>query len=83
MRCVMEQPDPNENLLERVLPRDKVQKAWKRVKANKGIPGVDSMSIDDFPGFARAQWGGSANHHWQHLPTFAGQACGNSKVDRR
>jgi RNA-directed DNA polymerase len=56
MRRVMEQPDPNENLLERVLDRDNVQKAWKRVKANKGAPGVDGVSIDDFPEFARAQW---------------------------
>jgi RNA-directed DNA polymerase len=58
MRCVMEQPDPNENLLERVLSSDNVQKAWKRVKANNGVPGIDGMSIDDFPEFARAQWGG-------------------------
>jgi RNA-directed DNA polymerase len=56
MRRVMDQPDPNENLLERVLSRDNVQKAWKRVKANKGAPGIDNMSIDDFPEFARAQW---------------------------
>ena len=56
MRRVMEQPDPNENLLERVLSRDNVQKAWKRVKANKGAPGIDHMSIDDFPEFARANW---------------------------
>ncbi len=56
MRRVMEQPDPNVNLLERVLSRDNVQKAWKRVKANKGVPGIDHMSIEDFPEFARAQW---------------------------
>ena len=56
MRRVMEEPNPNENLLERVLSRDNVQKAWKRVKANKGVPGIDHMSIEDFPEFARAQW---------------------------
>jgi RNA-directed DNA polymerase len=56
MRRVMEQPEPNGNLLERILSRDNVQKAWKRVKANKGVPGIDNMSIDDFPEFARAQW---------------------------
>ena len=56
MRRVMDQPDPNENLLERMLSRDNVQKAWKRVKANKGAPGIDGMSIDEFPEFARAQW---------------------------
>jgi len=56
MRRLMEQPDPNENLLERVLSYDNVQKAWKRVKANNGVPGMDNMSINDFPEFARAQW---------------------------
>ena len=56
MRRVMEQPNPNENLLERMLSRDNVRKAWKRVKANRGAPGTDKMSIDDFPEFARAQW---------------------------
>jgi RNA-directed DNA polymerase len=58
MRRVMEQPEPNGNLLERILSSDNVQKAWKRVKANKGAPGIDNMSIDDFPEFARAQWDG-------------------------
>jgi RNA-directed DNA polymerase len=56
MRRVMEQPNPNEHLLERVLSRENLQKAWKRVKANKGAPGIDNMSIDDFPEFAHAQW---------------------------
>ncbi len=58
MRRVMEKPDPNENLLEQMLSRDNVLKAWKRVKANKGAPGIDHMSIEDFPEFALNQWDG-------------------------
>jgi len=57
-RHVMEPSDPNVNLLERILSRDNVRQAWKRVKANKGAPGIDNMSIDDFPEFARTHWEG-------------------------
>ena len=61
MRHVMEPSDPNVNLLERILSRDNVKQAWKRVKANKGAPGIDNMSIDDFPEFARTHWEGIRN----------------------
>jgi RNA-directed DNA polymerase len=56
LRRVMEEPNPNENLLERILSRENMHNAWKRVKANNGVPGIDNMSIDDFPEFARAHW---------------------------
>ena len=58
MRHVMEPSDPNANLLERIFSKDNVQQAWKRVKANKGAPGIDKMSIDDFPELARTHWQG-------------------------
>jgi len=56
MRRVMEQPDPNEDLLERILSRENMRKAWKRVKANKGAAGVDGMTVDQFLDFARENW---------------------------
>ncbi len=56
MRHVMEQPNPNEDLLERILSRENMRKAWKRVKANKGAAGVDGMSVDQFLAFAREHW---------------------------
>ena len=58
MRHVMDPSDPNVNLLEQILSRDNARQAWKRVKANKGAPGIDKMSTDDFPEFARTHWEG-------------------------
>jgi RNA-directed DNA polymerase len=56
MGHVMESPDPNDHLLERILSRENMLKAWKRVKANKGAAGVDGMSVGAFPEFARQNW---------------------------
>ena len=47
------------NLLEQILSRENMLAAWKRVKANKGAAGMDGMSIDAFPEFAR--------HHWERI----------------
>jgi RNA-directed DNA polymerase len=56
VRHVMEPPDPNGHPLERILSKKNMQRAWKRVKANKGAPGVDNMSVKEFPEFARSNW---------------------------
>jgi len=56
MRRVIETPNPDGYLLERILSRENMQQAWKRVKANKGAPGVDNISIEDFPDFAHENW---------------------------
>lgn len=45
-----------DNLMERILERDNVQRAWKRVKSNQGAPGSDGMSLDDFAAYAREHW---------------------------
>ena len=34
-------------LLERILDRDNLNKAYKRVKANKGAPGADGMTVEE------------------------------------
>lgn len=36
-----------DNLLERILYRDKMNVAYKRVKSNKGSHGVDGMKVDE------------------------------------
>lgn len=35
------------DLLEKVLSRENLNKAYKRVKANKGASGVDGMTVDE------------------------------------
>ncbi|NYB76174.1 group II intron reverse transcriptase/maturase, partial [Sedimentibacter hydroxybenzoicus DSM 7310] len=36
-----------DKLLENILQRDNLNKAFKRVKANKGAGGIDGMSVDE------------------------------------
>jgi RNA-directed DNA polymerase len=43
-------------LMERILERNNVLSAWQRVKSNKGAPGSDGMSLEDFPAYARDHW---------------------------
>ena len=49
-------PTLHDDLMERVLDGENLQRAWKRVKANKGAPGIDGMRIEDFAEFARLNW---------------------------
>ena len=34
-------------ILEQILTKENLNKAYKKVKANKGAPGVDGVSVDD------------------------------------
>lgn len=56
MGHVLDSSDPNGNLLEQILSQANMLKAWKRVKANKGAPGIDKMSVDDFFGLDCEDW---------------------------
>jgi RNA-directed DNA polymerase len=49
-------PALSEDLMERVLASENLRKAWRQVKANHGAPGVDGVTIEDFPAFAREHW---------------------------
>ena len=46
----------NTDLLESVLDPDNMNRAWKRVRANKGAEGVDGITIDAFPDWMRTHW---------------------------
>ena len=51
-----ERPVANNRLMEEVCERENLKKAWKRVRANKGSPGVDGMTIDEMPDYLREHW---------------------------
>ena len=43
--------------LESILERDNLNRAYKQVKANKGGPGVDGMTVDKFCTLLAKYWG--------------------------
>ena len=45
-----------EHLLERVLERSNLERALKRVRQNKGKPGIDGMTVDDLPTYLKEHW---------------------------
>ncbi len=49
-------PALHETLMEAVLASANVKQAWRRVKSNRGAPGIDGLHIDDFPAYAREHW---------------------------
>ena len=53
-----ESPAWTEQLMEEVCDRENLQRAWKRVRSNKGAPGVDGMTINDARDYLREHWPG-------------------------
>src|ERR1700741_5279926 len=51
-----ESPAIGERLMEEVCERENCKQALARVKANKGSPGVDGMTVHDLPGYLKQHW---------------------------
>ena len=45
-----------EQLMEEVCERENCKQALARVKANKGSPGVDGMTVRELPGYLKQRW---------------------------
>ncbi len=50
--------EPHDDLMELILSRRNMTRAYERVKANRGAPGIDGMTVDEFLDFARQHWDG-------------------------
>ena len=46
----------SEHVMEEVVERHNMQAALKQVRANRGSPGVDGMSVDELPDFLKTHW---------------------------
>jgi RNA-directed DNA polymerase len=53
---IPESPACAEQLMEEVCTRGNLERAWKRVRSNKGGPGVDGMTIDDAKAYLHEYW---------------------------
>jgi len=45
-----------QDLLERMVERDNMTKAYDRVRQNKGAAGIDKMTVGELPGYLRSNW---------------------------
>ena len=51
-----ERPANTESLREEVVERANLTAALRRVKSNKGSPGIDGMTVEQLPGYLREHW---------------------------
>ncbi|MFQ5705728.1 MAG: group II intron reverse transcriptase/maturase [Gemmatimonadales bacterium] len=51
-----EHPAYEVHLMEEICQRENLKNAWKRVRRNKGGPGVDGMTIGEAPDYLREHW---------------------------
>ena len=54
--CVPESPAVGESLMEEVCERENLKQALKRVRANRGSPGVDGMKVQELLGYLKEHW---------------------------
>jgi len=55
-KCETESPAGEEQRMEEVCGRENCQQALRRVKANKGSPGIDGMKVSELPDYVKQHW---------------------------
>jgi RNA-directed DNA polymerase len=51
-----ESPAGTKQLMEEACDRENLRRALRRVKANKGSPGIDGMKVAELPGYLKQHW---------------------------
>ena len=51
-----ESPAGTRQLMEEVCERENLKQALRRVKSNKGSPGIDGMTVAELPGYLKQHW---------------------------
>jgi RNA-directed DNA polymerase len=73
--------EDKEEMLERILSKDNLNLAYKRVKANKGSPGIDGKAVEELLPYLKQQGEGlrQKNPYWR-IPTSTRQAGRDTKT---
>ncbi len=56
VRRVVKPPPVDLASVEYIVSNTSIAEAWKKVRSNKGAPGVDHISIEKFPKWGRPKW---------------------------
>jgi len=51
-----ESPTGTIRLMESVCERQNMRRALRQVRKNKGVPGIDGMTVEELPGYLRRHW---------------------------
>lgn len=54
--------EPSEELIEQIVEPKNMQRAWQNVKANRGAPGPDGITLEEFESTFAAQWPNVRQH---------------------
>ena len=72
-----------QDLLAQVLSKANLERAWKRVKSNRGSAGVDGLSVSETAEYLKTQWPRARGIAQWALPGTTGTSGADSEGRRR